>query len=307
MTEPASTTGANSTNSKKVWLITGCSSGLGHSIALAGLDRGDIVVATARDMSKLSSLSNRGALTESLDVTWPDSVLSAAVEKITLRTYGRIDILVNNAGYILTGGVEECSRKEVQAIFDTNVFGQLNMIRAVLPLMRRQRSGVIANLGSIGGWNGTPGAGLYCATKGCASLISEALRGEVAHLGIEVVAIEPGYTRTKFLIPGNRVRAENVIKDLAEGVNPTIKALGAYNLKQPGDPDKTSQLVVEALTKSGRCTGRKLPQRLLIGEDAYKIVSGYVEVHQSNWKIWEDLATGTNCDEVDLTAKSDRG
>ncbi|KAH8168144.1 hypothetical protein CIB48_g20 [Xylaria polymorpha] len=300
MTETAPPKGVNSTNRKNVWLITGCSSGLGHSIALAALHRGDIVVATARDVSKLSSLSEQGAMAATLDVTWPDAVLSAAVEKLTLRTYGRIDVLVNNAGYILTGGVEECSREEVQAIFDTNVFGQLNMIRAVLPLMRRERSGVIANLGSIGGWNGTPGAGLYCATKACASLISEALRDEVAHLGIEVVAIEPGYTRTNFLTRGHQVRAVGVIEDLAKGVDPTIKALGAYSLKQPGDPDKAAQLIVEALTKSGRCMGCELPRRLLIGEDAYKIVSGHVEAHQKNWKAWENLATATNCDDVNM-------
>ncbi|KAI0103342.1 serine 3-dehydrogenase [Nemania sp. FL0031] len=298
MPETVLTNDPNSASSKNVWLITGCSSGLGHSIALAALNRGDIVVATTRDASKLSLLSERGALTRSLDVTWSDDVLSAAVEELTSHTHGRIDILVNNAGYILTGGVEECSREEVQAVFDTNVFGQLNMIRAVLPFMRQRRSGVVANLGSIGGWNGTPGAGLYCATKGCTSLLSEALRGEVAHLGIDVVAIEPGYTRTNFLVPGHRVRAERAIEDLTEGVEPTIKTLGAYSLKQPGDPDKAAQLIVEALTGSGRCTGRRLPKRLLIGEDAYKIVGGHVEVHQSNWKEWEDLATATNCDDV---------
>ncbi|KAI1145687.1 serine 3-dehydrogenase [Nemania diffusa] len=299
MPKPARANSTNSARCKNVWLVTGCSSGgLGHSIALAALDRGDIVIATTRDVSTLSSLSERGALTRSLDVTWPDALLSAAVEEFALRTHGRIDILVNNAGYILTGGVEECSREEVRAIFDTNVFGQLNMIRAVLPFMRRQRSGVIANLGSIGGWHGTPGAGLYCATKASASLLSEALRGEVAHLGIDVVAIEPGYTRTNFLVQGHQRRAEKVIEDLAEGVDPTIKALGAYSLKQPGDPDKAAQLIVEALTGSGRCTERKLPQRLLVGEDAYKIVSGHIEAHQSNWEAWEDLATATNCDDV---------
>ncbi|KAI1749772.1 serine 3-dehydrogenase [Xylaria castorea] len=294
MTETSLTIDTNSTKSQNVWLITGCSSGLGHSIALAALDRGDIVIATARDVSKLSSLSEHGALTESLDVTWPDTVLSAAVENLAARTCGRIDILVNNAGYILTGGVEECGREEVQAIFDTNVFGQLNMMRAVLPLMRQRRSGIIANLGSIGGWNGTPGAGLYCATKVCVSLLSEALRGEVAHLGIEVVAIEPGYTRTKFLAPGHRVRAEKIIEDLVEGVDPTLKALDAYNLKQPGDPEKAAQLIVEALTESGRCTGRKLPRRLLVGKDAYKIVNQHIEAHQDNWRIWENLATETD-------------
>ncbi|KAJ8124188.1 hypothetical protein ONZ43_g42 [Nemania bipapillata] len=298
MPDTSPQSGANTANSKNVWLITGCSSGLGHSIAVAALNRGDVVIATARDVAKLSLLSERGALTRSLDVTWPDTVLSATIEEFVSRTYGRIDILVNNAGYILTGGVEECSREEVHAVFDTNVFGQLNMIRVVLPFMRRQRSGAIANLGSIGGWNGTPGAGLYCATKACASLLSEALRGEVAHLGIDVVAIEPGYTRTNFLTPRHRVRAEKVIQDIAQGVEPTTKALEAYSLKQPGDPDKAAQLIVEALTKSGRCVDRKLPKRLLIGEDAYRIVNGHIEVDQSDWKAWEDLATATNFDDV---------
>ncbi|KAI0859904.1 serine 3-dehydrogenase [Xylaria cubensis] len=290
------TSGANCT--KKVWLITGCSSGLGHSIAIAALDRGDIVVATARDVCKLSSLAELGAQTRNLDVTWSEAEISQAIADFTLNTYGRIDILVNNAGYILTGGVEECSHDEVQAVFNTNVFGQLNMIRAVLPLMRRQRSGIIANLGSIGGWYGTPGAGLYCATKACCSLLSEALRGEVAHLGIKVMAIEPGYTRTEFLTPNRRVRARKVIPDLSEGVDPTIKALDAYNMKQPGDPDKAAQLIVEALMESGMCAGLELPQRLLIGADAYKIVKGRIETHQNSWGKWEALATTTNHDDV---------
>ncbi|TRX91019.1 hypothetical protein FHL15_008001 [Xylaria flabelliformis] len=294
ITNPAS--GANCT--KKVWLITGCSSGLGHSIAVAALDRGDIVIATARDVCKLSSLAELGAQTRSLDVTWSEAEISQAIAEFTLNTYGRIDILVNNAGYILTGGVEECSRDEVQAVFNTNVFGQLNMIRAVLPLMRRQRWGIIANLGSIGGWYGTPGAGLYCATKACCSLLSEALRGEVAHLGIKVMAIEPGYTRTEFLTPNRRVCARKVIPDLSEGVNPTIKALDAYNLKQPGDPDKAAQLIVEALMESGTCAGLELPQRLLIGADAYRIVKGRIETHQNSWEKWEALATTTNHDDV---------
>ncbi|TGJ79868.1 hypothetical protein E0Z10_g8899 [Xylaria hypoxylon] len=286
------------TTDKKVWLITGCSSGLGHAIAEAALNRGDTVVATARDVSKLSVLARRGALTETLDVTSSDAMLSEAVEHIASRTGGRIDILVNNAGYILTGGVEECSRAEVLATFETNVFGQFNVLRALLPIMRKAKGGVVANMGSIGGWHGTPGAGIYCATKACSSLLAEALRGEVAHLGIQVTSIEPGYTRTNFLAAGHQVRAGRVIEDLAEGVNPTMEALGAYSLKQPGDPVKVARLVVEALTGSGRCAGRRLPPRLLIGADAYQIVAGNVQAHQDNWKEWEDLATAINCDDV---------
>ncbi|KAI1372048.1 serine 3-dehydrogenase [Hypoxylon crocopeplum] len=282
---------------KKVWLITGCSSGLGHEIATAALERGDIVVATARDPAKLGDLAGKGAITERLDVTASDASLAATVSSIAAKAGGRIDILVNNAGYILAGAVEECSRDEVRAIFETNVFGQLNMLRAVLPVMRKQRSGVVANLGSIGGWHGSPAAGLYCATKACATVLAESLRSEAAHLGIQVTAVEPGYTRTNFLAPGHKTRAEKVIEDLREGVDPTLDALGAYSYKQPGDPAKAAKLIVEALTGSGRCAGRELPDRLLVGKDAYEIVGGYMEAHQQSMKLWEDLATATNCDD----------
>ncbi|KAH8781230.1 serine 3-dehydrogenase [Diaporthe sp. PMI_573] len=283
---------------KKVWLITGCASGLGREVALAALDRGDLVVATARDPSKLSDLASRGALTERVDVTDSDENLTAAVNNITSKTPGgRIDILVNNAGYILAGGVEEASRSEAEALFNTNVFGQLNMIRAVLPVMRAARSGVVANLGSIGGWHGTPGAGLYCATKACATILAESLRAEVAHLGIKVTAVEPGYTRTNFLVPGHQLRSSRTIEDLSGGaIKDTLDAFDAYSLNQPGDPVKTSKLIVDALTGSGSCQGRELPPRLLLGRDAYGVVRAAIETHECNLKLWEDLATATDCD-----------
>ncbi|KAG8161771.1 hypothetical protein KVR01_008758 [Diaporthe batatas] len=283
---------------KKVWLITGCTSGLGREIALLALERGDTVVATARDPAKLSGLASRGALTERVDVTDTDENLAAAVRNITARTPGgRIDILVNNAGYILAGGVEEASRAEAAAVFETNVFGQLNMIRAVLPVMRAARSGVVANLGSVGGWHGTPGAGIYCATKACATILAEALRAEVAHLGIRVTAVEPGYTRTNFLVPGHQVRPGRTIEDLGGGaLGDTLEAFDAVSLNQPGDPVKTCRLIVDALTSSGSCEGRELPPRLLVGRDSYGIVRGVIETHESNMKSWEDLATATDCD-----------
>lgn len=283
---------------KKVWLITGCASGLGREIALAALERGDVVVATARDPSKLSDLATRGAMTERVDVTDSDDNLATAVKVITSKTPGgRIDILVNNAGYILAGGVEEASRAEAQAIFDTNVFGQLNMIRAVLPVMRAARSGVVANLGSIGGWHGMAGAGLYCATKACATILAESLREEVAHLGIKVTAVEPGYTRTNFLVSGHQLRSSRTIDDLKEGaVKDALTAFDSYSLNQPGDPVKFAKLVVDALTSSGSCQGRELPPRLLVGRDAYGIVGEAIEKHKENMKLWEDLATATDCD-----------
>lgn len=285
-------------SNQKVWLITGCASGLGREIALLALERGDTVVATARDPSKLSDLASRGALTERVDVTDTDENLAAAITNITSKTPGgRIDILVNNAGYILAGGVEEASRSEARAIFETNVFGQLNMIRAVLPVMRAARSGVVANLGSIGGWRGTPGAGLYCATKACASILAESLRAEVAHLGIKVTAVEPGYTRTNFLVPGHQVRSARTIEDLKGGaLKDTLEAFDAYSLNQPGDPVKASRLIVDALTGSGSCEGRELPPRLLVGKDAYGVVRGVIEAHEVDMKAWENLATATDVD-----------
>jgi len=292
---------ANGTTSQKVWLITGTSSGLGQEIARAALKKGDIVVATARDPSKLSKLASLGAITDyALDVTSPDAVLSETISRITSdpRTHGRIDILVNNAGYILTGAVEECSAAEVQATFNTNVFGQLAVLRAVLPVMRAQKSGVVANLGSIGGWRGTPAAGLYCATKACAFILSESLRDEVKHMGIKVTCIEPGYFRTNFLAPGHKTRAEKVIEDYAAGASGgTHGALEAYDRKQPGDPTKAAQLIVEALTGTGSCQGKELPTRFVVGKDAYGMVKDVVEQHVGALEEWKGLTTATDCDD----------
>ncbi|KAI2488247.1 Serine 3-dehydrogenase [Pyrenophora tritici-repentis] len=279
----------------KVWLITGCSSGFGQEIALAALAHGDTVVATARDPTKLAQLAERGAITEQLDVLDSDEKLSSRIDAIVKKT-GGIDILVNNAGYILAGGVEECSRSEVEAQFSTNVFGQLNIIRAVLPVMRKKRSGVVANLGSIGGWAGSPAAGLYCATKACATILAESLRQEVAHLNIKVTSIEPGYFRTNFLSSGHKTMAANRIADLAAGVDGTYAGLEAYNHKQPGDPQKGAKLIVEALTGTGRCEGRELPVRLSLGSDAYQFVSGHIDRYKKELESWKDLTTTTDCD-----------
>lgn len=283
---------------KKVWLITGCSSGLGHNVAAIALEQGDVVIATARNPSRLGDLAARGAITEALDVTWSDEALATAIAAMVAKAGGRIDILVNNAGYILAGAVEECSRAEVQATFETNVFGQLNVIRAVLPYLRQQRSGVVANLGSIGGWHGSAAAGLYCATKACATIVAEALRAEVAHLGIQVTCIEPGYTRTDFLAPGHKTHAAKRIDDLRPGIDPTIAAFEAYNGKQPGDPIKAARLIVDALAGRGAAQGRELPPRLLVGKDAYEYVRGHIATHEAHMKRWEDLATNTNCDDA---------
>ncbi|KAL9013864.1 MAG: hypothetical protein Q9173_001472 [Seirophora scorigena] len=285
-----------SSPSPRVWLITGCSSGFGQEIAKAALAYGEQVVATARDPAKLKHLGSHGATTVALDVLADDGELEDVVANI-VKGAGRIDVLVNNAGYGLTGAVEECSRREVLHQFQTNVFGQLNVIRAVLPYMRARRSGVIANLGSIAGWAGWPACGLYSASKAAVTAFTESLRGEVQPLGIEVTAIEPGYFRTNFLSRGHKSRAANVIADYNPAIQEVLAGWAAYDRQQPGDPAKGAQIIVEALTKTGRCHGRSLPPRLALGNDAVGYIAGVMDANRKYLDQWKDLVATTDHDD----------
>jgi len=282
-----------------VWLITGSTSGFGSEIAKAALARGDHVIATARDPTKASmtELTSLGASALALDITNDDTVISSAVAS-AVAIHGRLDIVLNNAAYILEGAVEECSSDEVSAMFDTNVFGQLRMLRAVLPYMRAARSGVVANMGSIGGWGGMANGSLYCASKCALLAISEGLRLEVAHLGIDVTLIEPGYFRTDFLSGGHKVTPKRHIADLDPATKPVRDALVSLNREQPGDPAKGARLIVEALTKSGRCHGRSLPRRLLLGSDAIEFTGSQMETWQKEIAEWKELTLSTDHDDV---------
>ncbi|KAI9785105.1 MAG: hypothetical protein M1816_000516 [Peltula sp. TS41687] len=277
------------------WFITGCSSGFGHQVAQAALDQGHNVVATARDTSKLKALADRGALTLSLDITAPDEDIKRVVAK-AIDAYGAIDVLLNNAGYILEGAVEEVSDAEAKDHFNTNVFGQLAVSRAVLPYMRQRKSGVVGNMGSIAGWEGGVNCGLYCATKFAMVALSEAMRDEVKHLGIQVVLIEPGYFRTNFLSGGHKVTAKTVIDDLKPAVDPMRGIFTAYDHQQPGDPVKGARLIVEALTGSGRCEGRTLPPRLAIGKDAVEFITMVLDKEKKSLEEWKDLSVTTDHD-----------
>ncbi len=190
------------------------------------------------------------------------------------------------------------SDAEVRSLFDINVFGQLAVTRAVLPYIRARRSGVISFMGSIGGWAGSTGAGLYCATKFALVGIVGGLRAEVQHLGIDVTIIEPGYFRTKLLGSGNKVTAKKRIEDLKLVMDPLRDAFRQYNGKQPGDPVKGAQLIVEALTESGRCADRRLPARLPIGSDAVRFIGGVIEQQKNDFVGWADLAVTTDHDDV---------
>jgi NAD(P)-dependent dehydrogenase (short-subunit alcohol dehydrogenase family) len=277
----------------RVWFITGCSSGFGAEITKQALARGDKVVATARNAAKLDSLKELGAVVLALDTTWPDAKIESVVAE-AIRQVGHIDILMNNAGVVLEGAVEETSDQEAKDNFNVGVFGTMAVTRAVLPYMRERKSGVIAGMGSIGGWRGTLGAGVYCSTKFALVGIFQALKAECKELGIEVTLIEPGYFRTDLLASGNKVVAKKVIPDLLPVMQPLRDAFQAYNHNQPGNPVKGSALIIEALTHSGRCKGKELPDRLPLGSDCVKGIEEAMEKANKELGEWKELAMTTD-------------
>ncbi|KAK3397941.1 hypothetical protein B0T20DRAFT_354072 [Sordaria brevicollis] len=275
-----------STPSTPVWLITGCTSGFGRSIAFEALRRGHHVIATARTSSRLSELQAAGAVVMDLDVTSPDEKLSTKMAEAN-AVYGKITHVANCAGYILEGGVEEASAKEVFDQFNTNVLGTFNVARAVVRYLRDAAAGgeqqvALANFGSLGSWSSSAGVAHYCSTKFAVSGLTEGLAEELKPFGIDVCVIEPGYTQTRFLARGgsgsggpgdHRVVTERRIA-VYEGTVVAVarEALETYNGNQPGDVEKSAKVIVDVLTKRGVAEGREIPVRLALGTDTLEVI-----------------------------------
>ncbi|KAK2736773.1 hypothetical protein FQN57_000545 [Myotisia sp. PD_48] len=283
----------------KVWVITGCSSGFGREIALAAARRGDSVVATARNVSKIEDLKHLGLkiVTKRLDVLDDQATMDATMADV-IKEFGRIDVLVNNVGYYQEGVIEELDMDEVKQSFDINVIGQLTVLRSVLPYMRAQRSGTIAHLGSVAGWAGNMTAGIYCGAKAAIALISESLHNELAPMGIDVTCIDPGFFRTNFLEPGHRIPAKNRIADYEQITGPMSAFFQQRSKNQDGDPVKGAELIVQVLTKSGVCAGRKIPPRLALGRDAVGVIGGALDKNRKILDDWAPIISTTDCDDV---------
>ncbi|TMW67875.1 hypothetical protein Poli38472_007547 [Pythium oligandrum] len=271
-------------NEPKVWLITGCSTGLGRLIAIAARKRGDLVIATARKIETLDDLKTLGCEALTLDVTSSDATVNDVVATAH-AFYGRIDILVNNAGYGTMGFIEEASAEDIQANFDTNVFGLLRVTRAVLPYMRDKKSGIIANIGSAGGRAAFPIIGIYGATKFAIAGLTQSLRQEVAAFGIKVTVIEPSTFETN---------GQNNLKMFGNQIaeyDPVRKAIleGMAGVLAPGDAAKAALVVVEAITQSGRCEGRELPNRLPLGAGTYELIQGVLDNAKKELDAWVDF------------------
>ena len=273
---------------KRVWMITGASRGIGARIAAAALAHGDAVVATARDTAAVEQRfgTQPGLLAVALDVT--DEAQAARAVAAALARFGRIDVLVNNAGYGLLGAVEEASADEVRRLYETNVFGLLNVTRAVLPQMRERRAGHVINISSLGGYRSAAGFGVYCSTKFAVEGLTEALHAELAPLGIRATVVEPGYFRTEFLEGQSLVTSPRVLDDYAASAGRVREAARQISLNQPGDPERLAQAML-ALVEAG-----DPPLRLPLGTDTLQALADKHAFVERETAQWRGLAASTD-------------
>lgn len=273
----------------KVWFITGAARGLGAAIAKAALADGDRVVVSGRRIEPLEDVFaefGERVLAVALDVTNQAQAL-AAVETAVAR-FGRIDVLVNNAGYGQLAPFEDNLASEADTQFATNVFGVFNVCRAVLPVMRAQRSGHVFNVSSMGGVVGMGGAALYCASKFAVEGLSESLSLEVAQFGIKVTLVEPGVFRTDFLDPSSAVFGTRGLEDYAALTAKVKGASAAYNHQQTGNPAKLGDALVHLVNSEHP------PLRYLAGSDAYLQVSNKLNSMLAEIELWRQLSCSTD-------------
>jgi NADP-dependent 3-hydroxy acid dehydrogenase YdfG len=271
-------------SNKPVWFITGCSTGFGRELARLILERGWNAVITARNPDQISDLAEEfkeTSLALALDVNDKGQIatsIAAAQEK-----FGKIDVLVNNAGYGYFSSIEEGEEEKIRAQFDTNVFGLINMIQAVLPGMRERHSGHIVNFSSIGGLRSFTATGYYHATKFAVEGLSESLSQEVAPLGIKVLLVEPGPFRTDWA-GRSTSRTPVQIEDYKETVGKRMDVSLNGSGKQQGDPVRAGEAIIKAVESDS-------PQlRLLLGEPAYKLALEKLDMLKENFETWKDLS-----------------
>lgn len=279
---------ASSSSHPRVWLITGASRGIGARIAEAALARGDAVVATSRSAQSVTQRlgTHDALLAVSLDVT--DEAQARQAVGAALERFGRIDVLVNNAGYGLLGAVEEATADEVRSLYDTNVFGLLNVTRAVLPTLRAQRAGHVINISSLGGVQSSAGFGVYCSTKFAVEGLTEALHAELAPLGIHATVVEPGYFRTEFLDTASLAISPRVVQDYAASAGAVREAARRIHRNQPGDPVRLAQAILQLVDSPAP------PLRLPLGTDTLQAIADKHAFVQAETAQWRALAASTD-------------
>lgn len=276
-------------NHSKVWYITGASRGLGLTLVKKLLEKGYRVAATSRDARTLS---------EAVGVTDRDRFLPLAVDlnntdcidesiQQTIAEFGRIDVVVNNAGYGMAGTVEEIAGQDIRNIFNVNVLATIDVVRMVLPVMRKQRSGYIINIGSVAGFAGAPGWSIYSATKAAVAAFSEVIAMDVKEFGIRVTVIEPSGFRTGFLTRESLALTTSVIEGY-EAVKNTQDRYLSMDGQQAGDPDRAADIFMELAENP------EPPMRLFLGNDAYKRASEKLAALSVELEQWKSTTIGAD-------------
>jgi NAD(P)-dependent dehydrogenase (short-subunit alcohol dehydrogenase family) len=272
----------------KVWLVTGSASGLGLNIAKAVLASGDRLVATARDPRKLEDLAEKYGdqiRTSPLDVADEDAAKAAV--QVALAAFGRLDVVVNNAGYGDIAPFEQLSSERFKALIDTNFYGVVYLTRAALPIMRKQKSGCILQISSVGGRLARPGSTGYHAAKWAVGGFTESLAQEVAPFGVKVCALEPGGMRTNWGARANK-DTPNLLPDYEPSVGAIVKALESYWGHETSDPVKVAELI---LRLAGSDT---LPAHLLLGSDAVEYAGRAEAARAADAERWREVSVSTD-------------
>lgn len=272
----------------KVWLVTGSASGLGRDIAEAVLASGGRIVATARDPRRLEDLAGKygdQVRTAPLDVADEDAAHAAV--QVAVEAFGRLDVVVNNAGYGDVAPFEQLGSERFKAVVDTNFYGVVNVTRAALPIMRKQKSGCILQISSVGGRLALPGSTAYHAAKWAVGGFTESLAQEVASFGVKVCALEPGGMRTNW---GARAHKDipELLPDYEPSVGAVVKALHSLWGQENSDPAKVAQVILR-LAASDR-----LPAHLLIGSDAVRYAGEAEAARAADAERWREISVSTD-------------
>jgi NAD(P)-dependent dehydrogenase (short-subunit alcohol dehydrogenase family) len=285
-------------DSERVWFVTGASSGFGHAVSRAVLQRGERVVATGRESDVLEALVAEfpgHALALRLDVADGSAAREAVNQAV--KQFGRLDVVFNNAGYGHIGSVEELTDEELRRQLDVNLFGVIHVTRAALPHLRKQRRGHLVQMSSLNGIEGLPGGAYYTASKFAIEGFSESLAAEVAHLGIHVTIVEPGPFRTRFL--DRSAKWAKPMPDYAESVGKSREMLRQLNGTQPGDPARAAQAIIEAVDAD------KPPLRLPLGRMAFEHIRTSLDAELAELDTWAEL--GMAADFPTKGGSSDQG
>ena len=271
---------------RRIWFITGISRGLGKAVAQVVLAEGDAVIGTTRSGKTDWGQGEPGLTVLPLELTDYEAIGKTVGEAYAL--HGRLDVVVNNAGYGLLGAVEEASAEETEHVFAVNFEGPLAIMTAVLPLLRRQRSGHIVNVSSIAGLAPMAGSGLYAAAKFALEGASEALAQEVAPLGIKITLVEPGAFRTEFLSPDSIRRSEARIADYDQTASKNIEYLTTIAGKQAGDPKRGARAILTAVD------AERPPLHLVLGSDAVRRTREKLATLAAEVDAWQQLSVSTD-------------